>query len=94
MIRLALWYLVEVKTRACTFIFVTQCLEIYNLPVTVLATFISQTLITNLVERGAVWPVEPDSMVFHLIFCIGLGVISFGLKMALKQKDSDKDPVF
>ena len=93
-IRLAVWYLTEIKLRACTFIFPTQCLDIYNLPVTVLVTFISQTILSNQIEKGTLWPIDDDSILFHAMFCIGLGVIQFGLKAIYKKKEDDKDPVF
>ena len=38
-LRLLFWFLLAMPTRACAFIFVTQCLTIANLPVTLLATF-------------------------------------------------------
>ena len=93
-VRLVLWYGSQVRTRGCTFIYMTQCLEIYNLPVTVFATFVSQTLVTNLTETGTVWPIDQDSLVFHGVFSLALGVISFGLKKILVKKKEDKDPVF
>ena len=39
--RFLLYLLTQVKTPAATFIFPTQCLVIFNLPVTCVATFIS-----------------------------------------------------
>ena len=95
-LRLLVFYLTEIKMRASMFIFPTQCLDIFNLPITVLATFASQTLITNFTEKAgaSMWPIDQDIIFFHVIFCIGLGVISFALKTALKKKESDKDPVF
>ena len=64
------------------------------MPVTVFATFVSQTLVTNLTETGTVWPIDQDSLVFHGVFSLALGVISFGLKAILVKKKEDKDPVF
>ena len=64
------------------------------MPVTVFATFVSQTLVTNLTETGSVWPVDQDSLIFHGVFSVALGVISIGLKAFFVKKKEDKDPVF
>ena len=92
-IRLVIWYLISIPTRACTFIFATQCLSIYNLPVTVLATFVSQTLISNLISTGAVWPVPIETIVFSAVFCVLLGGLNIGLSQTSKEKDGNKDQV-
>ena len=47
----------HVKMPACTYIFPSQCLTIVNVPVTVLITFVSQTLLGNWLERGKLWPI-------------------------------------
>ena len=57
-LRIILWYAGGVPSTACTFIFPIHCLTIVNVPVTVLVTFISQTLIFNLIEYDTVWPVH------------------------------------
>ena len=59
-LRLVIYYLTDIKMRASMFIFPIQCLDIFNLPVTVFATFVSQTLITNFTEKGGtfVWPID------------------------------------
>ena len=93
-IRLLLWYTIGVSTKACSFIFMTQCLVLYNMPVNMLVTFVTQTLVSNLIERGAVWPVPQEVLVFHALFTGLLGVSYFGLNKAFVKSKKDKDPVF
>lgn len=93
MLRIIVWYSGNVPTQACTFIFATQCLNIVNLPVTVLLTFISQTVIFSMTEYGSVWPIDQDTLIFYGIFSVLLGALSYGMKLTMKKKD-DKEPVF
>ena len=92
-VRVILYWLTGLQTQACTFIFGTQCLKLVNAPVTVTATFLTQTLVSNFIERGAIWPISQDILVFHLLLSVGLGALSYGLKLAYKTKNDDKDPV-
>ena len=93
-LRLLVFLICGAKTKACTFIFMTQCLTIVNLPITVLSTFVTQTLVSNFIERGTLWPVSQETLMYHALFCALLGGIAYGLRIALKTKEDDKDPVF
>mmetsp|Transcript_29229 Transcript_29229/g.36305 ORF Transcript_29229/g.36305 Transcript_29229/m.36305 type:complete len:152 (+) Transcript_29229:31-486(+) len=83
----------SVKTQACTFIFGTQCLTLVNLPFTILATFVTQTLVGNLIEHGSLWPIPQEMLLFYAVYSVLLAALSLGLKTALKVKEDDKDPV-
>ena len=92
-LRLVLWYVIAMPMRSATFIFPTQCLTIYNMPVTLALVFASQTLVGNLIAQGFLWPVPADVLVFNLILCALLGVLQLYIK-SKKVKPEDKDPVF
>ena len=93
-LRLLLWYILGVSTKACSFIFATQCLTLYNTPVTLLVTFVTQTMVSNLIERGVVWPIPSEVLVFHAIFTCLLGVSYFAITKAFVTSKEAKDPVF
>ena len=57
---------------------------------TVLATFVSQTLIGNFLENGTFWPIPQEMLVFYIVFSILLGLLCFGLKAALIDKSDKK----
>ena len=57
---------------------------------TVLATFVSQTLIGNFLENGTFWPIQQEMLVFYIVFSILLGLLCVGLKAAFIDKDDKK----
>ena len=92
--RTLVWFLAGIKMPASTYIFPTQCLTIMNVPVTVVVTFVTQTLLGNWIERGQLWPIPHETLVFYIVFCGILAALSVGLKSALKKQNEEKDPVF
>merc|ERR1712110_826384 len=73
LLRLFAFFAMGIQTDASGFIFPTQSLNVVNLPITVIVTFVAQTAVGCLIYGQSYQTV--DTGMFNVFFCAMLGAI-------------------